>query len=101
MRACLIVTRTLFALIALAHLTRMLTHASAVIGGWAAPLWLSASGSWRPAHSACRALNFPGTYAGRLGALTTRAAVRPAVAAAGRAHRRTPVRVGVQARGRS
>ncbi|MGE5231682.1 MAG: hypothetical protein ACM3NS_08060 [Deltaproteobacteria bacterium] len=37
----MIVTRTLFALIALLHLVRMLTHSSAVIGGWAAPLWIS------------------------------------------------------------
>lgn len=41
MRAYLIVTRALFALIALLHLVRMLTHSSAVIGGWAAPLWIS------------------------------------------------------------
>ena len=44
MRAYLLVTRTLFALIALVHLTRMLTHSSAVIGGWAAPLWVSGLG---------------------------------------------------------
>ena len=44
MRAYLIVTRTLFALIALFHLTRMLTHWSAVIGGWAAPLWVPGLG---------------------------------------------------------
>jgi hypothetical protein len=44
MRAYLVVTRTLFALIALFHLTRMLTHSSAVIGGWVAPLWVSGLG---------------------------------------------------------
>jgi hypothetical protein len=44
MRAYLIVSRTLFALIALFHLARMLTHWSAVIGGWAAPLWVSGLG---------------------------------------------------------
>jgi len=44
MRAYLIVTRTLFALIALFHLTRMLTHWTAVIGGWVAPLWVSGLG---------------------------------------------------------
>jgi len=44
MRAYLMVTRTLFALIALFHLTRMLTHWSAVIGGWAVPFWVSALG---------------------------------------------------------
>ncbi len=44
MRAYLIVTRTLFAVIALFHLTRMLTHWSAVIGGWDAPLWVSGLG---------------------------------------------------------
>lgn len=44
MRAYLIVTRTLFALIALVHLTRMLAHSSVVIGGWAAPLWVSGLG---------------------------------------------------------
>jgi hypothetical protein len=44
MRAYLIVTRTLFALIALFHLTRMLTHWSALIGGWAVPLWVSGLG---------------------------------------------------------
>jgi uncharacterized integral membrane protein len=44
MRAYLIVTRALFALIALFHLTRMLTHWSAVIGEWAAPLWVSGLG---------------------------------------------------------
>jgi hypothetical protein len=44
MRAYLMVTRTLFALVALFHLTRMLTHGSAVIGGWAAPLWVSGLG---------------------------------------------------------
>jgi len=44
MRAYLMVTRALFALIALGHLTRMLTHLSAVIGGWAVPFWVSALG---------------------------------------------------------
>jgi hypothetical protein len=44
MRAYLMVTRILFGLIALFHLTRMLTHGSAVIGGWAAPLWVSGLG---------------------------------------------------------
>ena len=44
MRAYLIVTRTLFAVIALFHLTRILTHWSAVIGGWDAPLWVSGLG---------------------------------------------------------
>jgi hypothetical protein len=44
MRAYLLVTRTLFALIALFHLARILTHASAVIGGWVAPLWVSGLG---------------------------------------------------------
>jgi hypothetical protein len=44
MRAYLLVSRTLFALIALFHLTRMLAHWSAVIGGWTAPLWLSGLG---------------------------------------------------------
>jgi len=44
MKAYLAVTRTLFALIALFHLTRVLTHSSAVIGGWVAPLWLSGLG---------------------------------------------------------
>ena len=44
MRAYLLVTRTLFALIALFHLVRILTHASAVIGGWVAPLWVSGLG---------------------------------------------------------
>ncbi len=44
MRAYLIVSRTLFALIALFHLIRILTHWSAVIGGWAAPLWVSGLG---------------------------------------------------------
>ena len=44
MRAYLMVTRTLFALIALFHLTRMLAHWSAAIGEWAVPLWVSALG---------------------------------------------------------
>ena len=44
MRAYLMVSRTLFALIALFHLIRMLTHWSAVIGGWDAPLWVSGLG---------------------------------------------------------
>ena len=44
MKAYLIVTRTLFALIALFHLARILTHSSAVIGGWVAPLWVSGLG---------------------------------------------------------
>jgi len=44
MRAYLLVTRTLFALIALFHLTRIFTHWSAVIGDWAAPLWVSGLG---------------------------------------------------------
>jgi hypothetical protein len=44
MKAYLIVTRTLFAVIALFHLTRILTHWSAVIGGWDAPLWVSGLG---------------------------------------------------------
>jgi len=44
MRAYLMVTRILFALIALFHLARMLTHGSAVIGGWVAPLWVSGLG---------------------------------------------------------
>jgi hypothetical protein len=44
MRAYLIVSRTLFAFIALLHLARMLTHWSAVIGGWGAPLWVSGLG---------------------------------------------------------
>jgi hypothetical protein len=44
MRAYLLVSRTLFALIALFHLTRMLAQWSAVIGGWTAPLWLSGLG---------------------------------------------------------
>jgi hypothetical protein len=44
MKAYLLVTRTLFALIALVHLTRMLAHWSAVIGGWDAPLWVSGLG---------------------------------------------------------
>jgi hypothetical protein len=44
MRAYLMASRSLFALIALLHLTRMLAHWSAVIGGWAAPLWLSGLG---------------------------------------------------------
>ena len=44
MRAYFMVTRTLFAVIALFHLTRMLTHWSAVIGGWDAPLWVSGLG---------------------------------------------------------
>ena len=44
MKAYLLVTRTLFALIALFHLARILTHASAVIGGWVAPLWVSGLG---------------------------------------------------------
>jgi hypothetical protein len=44
MRGYLLVTRTLFALIAVVHLTRILTHWSVVIGGWAAPLWVSGLG---------------------------------------------------------
>jgi hypothetical protein len=44
MKAYLVVTRTLFALIALFHLTRVLTHSSAVIGGWVAPIWVSGLG---------------------------------------------------------
>ena len=44
MKAYLMVTRTLFAVIALFHLTRILTHWSAVIGGWDAPLWVSGLG---------------------------------------------------------
>jgi len=44
MRAYLMVSRTLFALIALFHLIRMLAHWSAVIGGWDAPLWVSGLG---------------------------------------------------------
>ena len=44
MRAYLLVSRTLFALIALFHLTRLFTHWSAVIGEWAAPLWVSGLG---------------------------------------------------------
>ena len=44
MRAYLIVSRTLFALISLFHLARMLTHWPAVLGGWAAPLWVSSLG---------------------------------------------------------
>jgi hypothetical protein len=43
-RAYLMVSRALFALIALFHLSRMLTHWSAVVGGWAAPLWVSGLG---------------------------------------------------------
>jgi hypothetical protein len=44
MRAYLMVSRSLFALIALFHLTRMLAHWSAVIGGWTVPLWVSGLG---------------------------------------------------------
>lgn len=44
MRAYLLLTRTLFALIALFHLTRIFTHWSAVIGDWTVPLWLSGLG---------------------------------------------------------
>jgi hypothetical protein len=44
MRAYLMVSRSLFALIALFHLTRMLAHWSAVVGGWTAPLWVSGLG---------------------------------------------------------
>lgn len=44
MRGYLLVTRTLFALIAVIHLARILTRWSVVIGGWAAPLWVSGLG---------------------------------------------------------
>ena len=44
MRSYLMVSRSLFALIALFHLTRLFTHWSAVIGGWTAPLWVSGLG---------------------------------------------------------
>jgi hypothetical protein len=44
MRAYLLVSRILFALIALFHLTRMLAQWPAVIGGWVAPLWVSGLG---------------------------------------------------------
>jgi hypothetical protein len=44
MRAYLLVSRTLFALIALLHLARLFTHWSAVIGGWSAPIWVSGLG---------------------------------------------------------
>ena len=44
MRGYLMVTRALFALVALVHLTRLLTHWPAVIGDWAAPLWVSGLG---------------------------------------------------------
>ncbi len=44
MRAYLLVTRTLFAIIALFHITRIFTHWSAVIADWTVPLWLSGLG---------------------------------------------------------
>jgi hypothetical protein len=44
MRAYLLVTRTLFGIIALVHLTRIFTHWPAVIGQWAAPVWVSGVG---------------------------------------------------------
>ena len=44
MRAYLMVTRVLFALVVLLHLTRLVMHWPAVIGEWAAPLWVSGLG---------------------------------------------------------
>ena len=44
MRAYLLVSRTLFAIIALLHLARLLARWPVVIGGWAAPLWVSGLG---------------------------------------------------------
>jgi hypothetical protein len=44
MRAYLLVSRTLFAIIALLHLARMLARWPVVIGDWAAPLWVSGLG---------------------------------------------------------
>jgi hypothetical protein len=44
MKAYLSVTRVLFALVALVHLARLVRHWPAVIGEWAAPLWVSGLG---------------------------------------------------------
>jgi hypothetical protein len=44
MSAYLLVSRALFAIVALLHLTRMLAHWPAVVGGWAVPLWVSGLG---------------------------------------------------------
>jgi hypothetical protein len=44
MSAYLLVSRALFAVVALFHLTRILANWPAVVGGWAVPLWVSGLG---------------------------------------------------------
>ena len=44
MKGYLMVTRALFALVALVHLIRLLAHWPVVIGDWTAPLWVSGLG---------------------------------------------------------
>ena len=44
MRAYLLVSRALFAVIAFLHLARLLARWPVVIGDWSAPLWLSGLG---------------------------------------------------------
>ena len=44
MRAYLLVSGTLFAIIGILHLTRLLAHWPALIAGWTVPVWVSAVG---------------------------------------------------------